>query len=79
MGDLAEALGVQKGSLYSLTGSKQQLLFETKDTGDKDSHFQPHRIGVVTIPAGTGELSIHPVGAEDGFMKLRSVKLVPFE
>ena len=26
MGDLAEALGVQKGSLYSLTGSKQELL-----------------------------------------------------
>ena len=29
MGHLAEALGVQKGSLYSLTGSKQELLFET--------------------------------------------------
>jgi AcrR family transcriptional regulator len=27
MGDLADALGVQKGSLYSLTGSKQELLF----------------------------------------------------
>jgi AcrR family transcriptional regulator len=27
MGDLAGALGVQKGSLYSLTGSKQELLF----------------------------------------------------
>ena len=26
MGDLAEAIGVQKGSLYSLTGSKQELL-----------------------------------------------------
>ena len=27
MGDLAEAVGVQKGSLYSHTGSKQELLF----------------------------------------------------
>ena len=26
MGDIAEAMGVQKGSLYSLTGSKQELL-----------------------------------------------------
>jgi len=60
-------------------GGNQQLLFETKDTGDKDSHFQPHRIGVVTIPAGAGELSVHPMGAEDGFMKLRNVKLIPFE
>jgi AcrR family transcriptional regulator len=33
MGDLADALGVQKGSLYSLTGSKQQLLFETMRSG----------------------------------------------
>ena len=33
MGDLADALGVQKGSLYSLTGSKQQLLFETMQEG----------------------------------------------
>jgi AcrR family transcriptional regulator len=27
MGDLAAAMGVQKGSLYSLTGSKQELLY----------------------------------------------------
>ena len=33
MGDLATALGVQKGSLYSLTGSKQELLFETMREG----------------------------------------------
>ena len=33
MGDLADALGVQKGSLYSLTGSKQELLFETMREG----------------------------------------------
>ena len=29
MDALAQALGVQKGSLYSLTGSKQELLYET--------------------------------------------------
>ena len=33
MGDLADALGVQKGSLYSLTGSKQELLFATMREG----------------------------------------------
>jgi AcrR family transcriptional regulator len=38
MGDLAEALGVQKGSLYSLTGSKQQLLFETMREGARAFH-----------------------------------------
>jgi AcrR family transcriptional regulator len=39
MGDLAEALGVQKGSLYSLTGSKQQLLFETMREGARAFHW----------------------------------------
>jgi AcrR family transcriptional regulator len=38
MGDLAEALGVQKGSLYSLTGSKQELLFETMREGANAFH-----------------------------------------
>jgi AcrR family transcriptional regulator len=38
MGDLAEALGVQKGSLYSLTGSKQQLLYETMRQGARSFH-----------------------------------------
>ena len=38
MGDLAEALGVQKGSLYSHTGSKQQLLFETMRAGADAFH-----------------------------------------
>ena len=33
MGDLADALGVQKGSLYSLTGSKQELLYGTMREG----------------------------------------------
>jgi AcrR family transcriptional regulator len=38
MGDLAEALGVQKGSLYSLTASKQELLFETMREGARAFH-----------------------------------------
>ncbi|MDH4103163.1 MAG: TetR/AcrR family transcriptional regulator [Thermoleophilia bacterium] len=38
MGDLADALGVQKSSLYSLTGSKQQLLFETMREGARAFH-----------------------------------------
>jgi AcrR family transcriptional regulator len=38
MGDLAEAMGVQKGSLYSLTGSKQELLLETLRQGASAFH-----------------------------------------
>jgi AcrR family transcriptional regulator len=38
MGDLAEAMGVQKGSLYSLTGSKQELLRETLRQGATAFH-----------------------------------------
>jgi len=38
MGDLADALGVQKGSLYSLTGSKQQLLLEAMREGARAFH-----------------------------------------
>jgi TetR/AcrR family transcriptional regulator, cholesterol catabolism regulator len=38
MGDLAEAMGVQKGSLYSLTGSKQELLEETLRQGAEAFH-----------------------------------------
>jgi TetR/AcrR family transcriptional regulator, cholesterol catabolism regulator len=38
MGHLAEALGVQKSSLYSLTGSKQELLFETMRDGARAFH-----------------------------------------
>ena len=38
MDALAQALGVQKGSLYSLTGSKQQLLFETMRSGANAFH-----------------------------------------
>ena len=38
MGDLAEAMGVQKGSLYSLTGSKQELLEETLRRGADAFH-----------------------------------------
>jgi TetR/AcrR family transcriptional regulator, cholesterol catabolism regulator len=38
MGDLAKALGVQKGSLYSHTVSKQQLLFQTMREGARAFH-----------------------------------------
>ncbi len=38
MGHLAEALGVQKGSLYSLTGSKQELLYATMRDGARAFH-----------------------------------------
>ena len=38
MGDIADALGVQKGSLYSLTGSKQELLLETMRAGARAFH-----------------------------------------
>ena len=38
MGDLAEAMGVQKGSLYSLTGSKQELLYGAMREGADAFH-----------------------------------------
>lgn len=38
MDALAQALGVQKGSLYSLTGSKQELLFQTMREGARAFH-----------------------------------------
>jgi AcrR family transcriptional regulator len=38
MDALAQALGVQKGSLYSLIGSKQELLFETMRSGAQAFH-----------------------------------------
>jgi AcrR family transcriptional regulator len=38
MGHLAEALGVQKGSLYSLTGSKQELLLDAMREGARAFH-----------------------------------------
>jgi TetR/AcrR family transcriptional regulator, cholesterol catabolism regulator len=38
MADLAEAMGVQKGSLYSLTGSKQELLVTIASEGAAAFH-----------------------------------------
>src|SRR5919197_2047734 len=38
MGDLAEAMGVQKGSLYAHTGSKQDLLYATMREGADAFH-----------------------------------------
>jgi TetR/AcrR family transcriptional regulator, cholesterol catabolism regulator len=45
MGDLAEAIGVQKGSLYSLTASKQELLFQTMQEGARAFHAGLDAIG----------------------------------
>ena len=49
MGDLAEAMGVQKGSLYSLTESKQELLYETMREGASAFHA-----GLDAIPEDAG-------------------------
>ena len=38
MADLAQAMGVQKGSLYSLTGSKQELLVTVTREGARSFH-----------------------------------------
>ena len=48
MGDLAQAMGVQKGSLYSLTASKQELLYETMREGAAAFHA-----GLDAIPEST--------------------------
>ena len=48
MGDLAQAMGMQKGSLYSLTGSKQELLYETMREGAAAFHA-----GLDAIPERT--------------------------
>ena len=44
IGDLAEALGVQKGSLYAHIASKQDLLFEAMAAGAKAFHEALDRI-----------------------------------
>jgi len=49
MGDLAEAMGVRKGSLYSLTGSKQELLYETMREGAAAFHA-----GLDALPEDAG-------------------------
>ena len=51
MGDLAEAMGVQKGSLYAHTGSKQELLFETMREGAAAFHA-----ALDAIPEGASPL-----------------------
>jgi AcrR family transcriptional regulator len=44
MADLAEAMGVQKGSLYSLTGSKQDLLVVVTREGAAAFHTSLDRV-----------------------------------
>jgi TetR/AcrR family transcriptional regulator, cholesterol catabolism regulator len=52
MGDLAEAMGVQKGSLYSLTASKQELLHRAMLDGAAAFHAA---LGAVAEDAGAVE------------------------
>lgn len=47
MGDLAAAMGLQKGSLYSLTGSKQELLYRAMRSGADAFHA-----GLDAVPEG---------------------------
>ena len=49
MGDLAAAMGVQKGSLYSLTESKQELLYEAMREGAAAFHA-----GLDALPEDAG-------------------------
>ena len=49
MGDLAAAMGVQKGSLYSLTDSKQELLYEAMREGAVAFHA-----GLDALPENAG-------------------------
>ena len=51
MGDLAEAMGLQKGSLYSLTESKQELLYETMREGALAFHTALDAIAEDAPPA----------------------------
>ena len=51
MGDLAEAMGLQKGSLYSLTESKQELLYETMREGALAFHAALDAIAEDAPPA----------------------------
>lgn len=51
MGDLAEAMGVQKGSLYSLTASKQDLLHRAMRDGAEAFHT-----GLDALPETAGAL-----------------------
>ena len=51
MGDLAAAMGVQKGSLYSLTESKQELLYETMREGALAFHAALDSIPEAAPPA----------------------------
>jgi AcrR family transcriptional regulator len=49
MSDLAAAMGVQKGSLYSLTDSKQELLYEAMKEGAAAFHA-----GLDALPEDAG-------------------------
>jgi alpha-L-fucosidase len=58
----------------------EALHFQTQPTGDKVQHFFDHRIGLMKVKQpGPCKLSIHPVDDDADFVKLKSVRLVPFE
>ena len=58
----------------------EKLYFECKSTGDQRHHFQKQPVGVIRISEpGYHKLSIRPTGEGEEFIKLRSMKLSPFE
>ena len=52
IGDLAEAMGVQKGSLYAHISSKQDLLYETMAEGARAFHAGLDVIADEATPIG---------------------------
>jgi hypothetical protein len=58
----------------------EKLYFECKSTGDQRHHFQKQPVGVILISEpGYHMLSVRPTGEGEEFIKLRSLKLSPFE
>jgi alpha-L-fucosidase len=58
----------------------EKLYFECKGTGDQRHHFQKQPVGVIRISEpGYHKLSIRPTGEGEEFVKLRSLKMEPFE
>lgn len=58
----------------------REILFQAQPTGDKPQHFYEHRIGVIDIDKSEGvPCTVSPVNAPDGFIRLRNIRLVPYE
>lgn len=57
----------------------RELFFQAQPTGDMPRHYFEHRIGVIEVDQpGEYECSIKPLYAPGGFIRLRTVKLVPY-